>query len=637
MFAKKFRQDIQALRGFSIAAVLAYHTTPAELPGGFLGVDVFFVISGYLMAGIICEGIVAGQFNLVGFYLRRARRLLPAAYVTFSACAIAAPFLLSSLEYAEFRKQLAGALSFTSNFVLWRQSGYFAQASELKPLLHTWSLAVEEQYYLLLPAFLMLCPRRFWLASLSCGAVFSFGLGLYVAEINPSGAFYLLPTRAWELLLGSIGVLLIHPGARAIASGLFWPAVLALPFAVVFASPSSPPGFEALIVCLATLAILLARDERASRGPLVATFAWLGDLSYPLYLVHWPIFAFIRNIWIAGAPVHVLALAGATSVAIAWIVVRFVERPVRARLDGLETWRQVAVFSAPAAIMIALSLAANLHNATHYIAGRRANQGLASVCDAVRFSPEPPCRYGDAKAPMLLWGDSFAMHLAQALAESDRGFVQATLSACAPLMDFAIVDPASLHPQTWSKNCIEFNQMTLDYLGRNPAIEVVILSSAFLHALEERGPNRILADGRIRTPSTELAADHLARTIASVRKLGRKVVMMAPVPSGSFDVALCAEREDRRQLTRGATPDCTIDRASSMARQARVRQVLQIVQERTGAPILDLGERLCATSACAARIDGVVLYRDAAHLSAEGSALLGRKFSLSDLVFGEAR
>ena len=151
------------------------------------------------------------------------------------------------------------------------------------------------------------------------------------------------------------------------------------------------------------------------------------------------------------------------------------------------------------------------------------------------------------------------------------------------------------------------------------------------------GPNRILADGRIHTPSTELAADHLARTIASIRKLGRKVVMMAPVPSGSFDVALCAEREDRRQLTRGATPDCTIDRASSMARQARVREVLQIVQERTGAPILDLGKRLCATFACAARIDGVVLYRDAAHLSAEGSALLGRKFSLSDLVFSEAR
>ena len=636
MPSTKFRTDIQALRGFSIAAVLAYHAAPGLAPGGFLGVDVFFVISGYLMAAIIAGGIDAGRFSLVAFYLRRARRLLPAAYVTFAVCAAIAPALLASLEYEDFRRQLIGALTFTSNIVLWRQSGYFAQAAELKPLLHTWSLSVEEQFYFFLPAFLMLCPRRFWLLALALAAAVSFIACGYVGATSPSAAFYLLPTRAWEMLLGSIGALLTDIRMRALASRLFWPAVVALPAVVLFPFASSRPGYDALIACVATLLLILARDDRASRGPLVAALARLGDLSYPLYLVHWPIFAFMRNIWLPGPPLYVLGLAGLGSVPIAWALARFVERPARDWLEGARPLRQMAAFALPACVIAGVSLASNLDRSADYIARRGANRGLADVCDMARFAPEPACRRG-VDPRVLLWGDSFAMHFAQALAADERGFVQATMSACGPLLDFAIVDLASNHPHRWSENCIAFNRAALDYLRRTPSLDIVALSGAFLYALEDRGRNRILADGEARPPSVETAADHLVRTIVEIRKLDRRVAIVAPVPGADFDVSLCAERSDRGQPVRGVDRNCAIDRRVALERQARVREVLHRAAAKTGAPLLDLGVQLCTMDVCETQIDGVVLYRDSAHLSADGSALLGRKFGVSDLIVDVAR
>jgi peptidoglycan/LPS O-acetylase OafA/YrhL len=158
----KIRADIQALRGFAVLVVLFYHANIGFTHGGFLGVDVFFVISGFLITGLIRDAIEGGTFNLWTFYVRRAKRLLPAAYATFLGAALLAPFFLASSEMRDFQRQLVGALTFTANFSLLRQSGYFEGASVLKPLLHIWSLAIEEQYYFLLPITLYLLPRRFW-------------------------------------------------------------------------------------------------------------------------------------------------------------------------------------------------------------------------------------------------------------------------------------------------------------------------------------------------------------------------------------------------------------------------------------------------------------------------------------------
>ncbi|MDG2571002.1 acyltransferase, partial [Vibrio parahaemolyticus] len=173
---REFRADIQALRGIAVLLVVIYHANVGLFPAGYLGVDIFFVISGFLITGLIKTHLEEGRFSFREFYYRRAKRLLPAAYTVIALTTIAAPFFLSDIGLQEFKFQVLGAITFTGNIALWLQSDYFAQAAETKPLLHVWSLAIEEQYYLLLPAFLLATPARLWLRVVGLLLVISLAL-----------------------------------------------------------------------------------------------------------------------------------------------------------------------------------------------------------------------------------------------------------------------------------------------------------------------------------------------------------------------------------------------------------------------------------------------------------------------------
>ena len=204
------RIDIQALRGLAVLLVVFYHARLGPPVAGYLGVDIFFVISGFLITGLVRKSIERGDFSFTQFYFRRAKRLLPAAYVTFLVTVLCAPVILGSEELNDLVAQVVGAVTFTANIVLWQQAGYFEGPAELKPLLHVWSLSIEEQYYFLLPASLVLIPRRFWLPAAIATAALSLALCIVGGYWKPIATFYLLPTRAWELAIGSIGALVIH-------------------------------------------------------------------------------------------------------------------------------------------------------------------------------------------------------------------------------------------------------------------------------------------------------------------------------------------------------------------------------------------------------------------------------------------
>ena len=329
--SEPFRTDIQVLRGFAILLVLLHHGRLLPwLKAGHLGVDVFFVVSGYLITRVIQRALKDGTFSFTEFYLRRAKRLLPAAYSTFAVTVLLSNLFLTEPEMWDFAWQMLGAVTFTGNIALWMQTGYFEGAAQLKPLLHVWSLSIEEQYYLLLPAALMFTPPRFWKLGILAMVAGSLLLCFALLSSKPGAVFYLLPTRAWELGLGSLGVLVWEGSvAGTWLARLFWPALAALLLVPFFPTGAPHPGLDALIVCTATLVILLRRHPLLNQGWAARGPAHLGDISYSLYLVHWPLLAFSANAWVSPVPGWVRAGLVVVSIFLSWGLYRWVEDPIR--------------------------------------------------------------------------------------------------------------------------------------------------------------------------------------------------------------------------------------------------------------------------------------------------------------------
>ena len=296
----KYRAYIDGLRAIAVLAVLFFHAD-IGCGGGYVGVDVFFVISGYLITGLILKDLDGGQFQLVKFWERRVRRILPAVAVVLLACLATGWFLLFSLDFKELGESVLAQALLVSNIYFWRESGYFAQAAEMKPLLHTWSLAVEEQFYLLFP-FLLIAFKRFSRKSLVPGILLlcciSFSLSVYCSYRHASVNFYFLPTRAWELLLGSFlaAIPAQRTSTRWLTESLSSGGLLAILCAVFFYGPDTRfPGISALLPCVGAALIIWANDHTLTCvGKLLAIrpVVFIGLISYSLYLWHWPMLVF---------------------------------------------------------------------------------------------------------------------------------------------------------------------------------------------------------------------------------------------------------------------------------------------------------------------------------------------------------
>lgn len=634
------RADIQALRGYAILVVLLYHAKLFALPAGHLGVDVFFVISGFLITRLVLADVDAGRFSFGDFYARRARRLLPAAYVTFAATALAAPLVLGTLELRAFRDQLLGAITFTSNIVLLRQSGYFEGAAELKPLLHAWSLSIEEQFYLIMPAVLVVLPRRWRPAGIGAALLASLAYGQRVA--GSAEAFYLLPSRAWELLLGASGAL---PFMRAVRlRWCTWPAVAVL-LALPFSTPPWPhPGPAALLACVATLVLLLTESRAVGA---VAPLRWLGDRSYSLYLVHWPLFAFFNNAWMGRAWTDEtlrarLALVAA-SVLLAALLHALVERPIH-RARDLPRGRVAR--AALAATLLLLALGA--WRTTPSVAGRdfaqerRRNFGFGEACATdAPFAPRAECR-NSAQPTLLLWGDSFAMHLVPGLLATPGGappLAQATRSACAPLLGVAVLTARGA-ARGQAEACLAFNDEVLRYVRDTPSITTVVLSSPFAPYVRAGGTLLVrAASGELQDveASSAVALAALERTAADVRALGRRLIVVGPTPSSGVDVAQCAERQALGLVTFGAEPQCAIPAMRSRGLWPEVVAFLDSAERSLAVPVIRLTDALCDAETCHTMQDGISLYRDESHLSHGGSAVVATRMRLAARLVTEAR
>jgi peptidoglycan/LPS O-acetylase OafA/YrhL len=343
--AMNYRREIDGLRALAVVPVILFHAGFQDFSGGFVGVDVFFVISGYLITSIILSEKQAGIFSLTAFYERRARRILPALFVVMVACWPFAWLWMQPIDMKDFSESLIAVSSFASNILFWQKIGYFDSAVELKPLLHTWSLAVEEQYYLLFPIFLLLTWRlgmQWVIGVLASVAFISLAAAQWGSLNKPAATFYLLPTRGWELLIGAfIAFYFFIKNDRAtvqdkssalISQSGSLAGFLLIAYAIFVFDKSIPfPGFYALIPTIGTALIILFANGQTLVGQLLGSklFVGLGLISYSAYLWHQPLFAFARYNSSSEPSARLLLILSFFAIALAYITWKYVEKPFR--------------------------------------------------------------------------------------------------------------------------------------------------------------------------------------------------------------------------------------------------------------------------------------------------------------------
>jgi len=579
--------------------------------------------------------IEENRFSFVEFYLRRAKRLLPAALVTFSLTALAAPYFLGAIELDDLRGQLVGALTFTSNFVLWGQAGYFDTAAELKPLLHIWSLSLEEQYYVILPLMLFFAPRRVWTPITAILLAASIAICWRLMSSDPDAAFYLLPSRAWELSVGSI-VALTRADLKwsETVKWIFWPAVAVLVVLPFYPTGLPHPGLDAAIVCAATAVIIVRGSKILGYTPATSWLAWVGNPSYSLYLAHWPVVAFANSAYIGemgAATRFLLIFIGA---AFGLLIYYLVERPIHKAKSTPALLRRSGIAASVVFLAaVGYPLQVNsMQGEMDFKEIRKANYGLGGICNRIDgFKSIDQCKTGP-NPEIFVWGDSYAMHLIQGLiASSDVDIEQATLSACPPSTGYAVIAKGSPYTTDRAIKCLTYNQQTFDYLVSNPDIETVVISSPFSSYLPRKGWVSLVPSGdgyEEREISADISKEILAASIDGLQKVGKKVVIVTPPPSSGDDTSICAERLLTGKFIFGRA-SCDISVEADRRYYRSVLDFLDEVSKKTGAPIFDFRDILCDGKICMTILEGTPIYRDNGHFSVSGSEKMGVFFDLT--------
>jgi peptidoglycan/LPS O-acetylase OafA/YrhL len=611
----RYRPDIDGLRAIAVLPVVLYHANLAGLSGGFVGVDVFFVISGFLICSLIAKELERGDFSVLRFYERRCRRILPALFAMFALTSGLAALVLMPPDLAGFGRSLLSSIAFVSNVYFWKVSGYFDGQAEFKPLLHTWSLSVEEQFYLIVPYLLMgICAyfRKRYLTFLVPIAIVSLVLSDWAVSRAPSASFYLLPSRFWEILLGGLLALsgTAGPARRSVREAVALLGLLGVLFASFFYSDETRfPGYTALVPCLGAALIIYAGNAGESLvGRLLGStpLTFIGKISYSLYLWHWPLFALYRyrvarelTPLEAGA---VVLLSFALAVA-SW---HFVERPFRQAQGGFQ---RRGVFLGAGGGALAVATFAGTAMATNGLPSRvpgfvlvdapgesEYDTGGQNTCflDTNQTFADwggDRCYVTRGRGPrVLLWGDSFAAHYVPGLKhqaeQMHADILQYNLSACPPVFSF---DSLSNPP------CRAFNDHVVDVI-RDYQIESVIVVSRWDYAFRRH-----------------VQPADIQATLTKLKSLGVGVHVIGQSPLFGNEVqTLFAQSGGTSEQPEGwgfVTFDSGLNHKLAAAMPP-------------GVSFIDPLERLCRLPSCPYRREGTFMMSDEGHFSLYGSKLV---------------
>ncbi|HVV32174.1 MAG TPA: acyltransferase family protein [Vitreimonas sp.] len=629
------RLDIQGLRAIAVLSVVLYHASADWMPGGFAGVDIFFVISGYLIAGILLAEMERGAYSLSGFYERRVRRLFPALFVMLAAVLTFAAFTLSPGAYQELAKTAFTTIFFASNFTYLGLSNYFDTAAHFRPLLHTWSLAVEEQFYLIFPIVLFVIVKfaRPWLRVILCvAAIGSLAGCLWAMQEYQSAAFYLAPFRAYELLIGAVLAGLSFP-KRAPAwlrHALSIAGLVLIAGSLVLLNRQAPfPGLAALPPCLGAAAVIFAGANAPSvggrwiSGPI---FAYFGALSYSLYLWHWPVFVLARSALLHEPAVWQQLLLIAFAIALATLSWRFVEQPFLKRGHT----RRVLLTAAAAMAAGAAGIFPIIHSDGAPARFNRAALQLFAAEDD--YSPyrwtchdfltnqvrayEETCVLGAPRSTphLAVWADSHGVELSAALAgrlaARGQSLLQLTASGCPPSLDYSRFD---------MPRCAAHNAATLDALENDRRIQTVVVATNYLSYPHKDWP-RIFAGQ--------------ARALSALAAHGKHIVLVYPIPVFDYDVptALGILRAYGAPLS-----DFTISRAGFEAEVAEGTAFLDRERDLINAATIHPVELLCDDITCPGyRAEVGVLYFNHDHMSQSAAKFVVAHMPLPDGAPGAA-
>lgn len=661
-----YRPEIDGLRTLAVVPVILFHAGIPGFGGGFVGVDIFFVISGYLITLIIDREILAKDFSIAKFYERRVRRILPAMFLVLSVSTMFAWLWLTPSELKDYGQSLVAVNLFASNILFWRETGYFGGVGEFKPLLHTWSLAVEEQFYVIFPLLLLglsALARRFVIIAVAALVILSFGLAEMQSHLKVDSAFFLAQYRAWELGVGAL-VALVFRG-QLVKSGLLSSigsivGLAAILLSIVLLDGDTPfPGIYALPCVLGAALIILCAHPGNPVGRLLSTspFVWIGLLSYSAYLWHQPLFALVRIRYVNEVPMLGMLALSLCSLGAAYLSWRFVEQPFRTpyRVSKKPLMLGAGLF---AAALVAIGAGMALTNGAPWrlkpeaarlasYAAKKNPRTEECLGNARGFytTPENACIYNTGMPPRVaLWGDSHADALASGLADALKstgsGVRALTNAGCRPAIGLG------------SERCDKVNADILRYLIAATDIDVVVITCRYTIAIEGKrfdnqeggvefgGDAYALPTHRdrrfINDPSrVPMVGESLRAPIKKLLDAGKHVVLVYPVPEVGWNVPKHLARVAMFSDTAPSTLSTSY--AVFEKRTAVIHSELEKLGQNPSLINVRPETVFCNTQEagrCMAAISGAPLYYDEHHLGSVGAAMLSQEIVQSVVARG---